>query len=55
MTEVDEDSRGASVLKRFGMSVGDLGCRMLLVNEVKLVVIGGRALNFGPNCADELS
>lgn len=54
--EVEEDSTGASVLKRLGVSVGDLGCRMLPVraSAVKPVVMGGRLQNSRPNCADEL-
>lgn len=55
--EVEGDSTGASVLKRLGVSVGDLGCRMLPLraSAVKPVVGGGRLQNSGPNCADELS
>lgn len=57
MIEVEADSTEASVLKRLGVSVGDLGWKMLPVraSAVKPVVGGGRLQNSGPNCADELS
>lgn len=55
--EVEADSTKASVLTRLGVSVEDLGCKMLPVraSAVKPVVGGGRLQNSGPNCTDELS